>query len=55
VDVQLLLQISGDYAQVPDLFEAYCRLDKPVILPDFIGALSVLLSRRILVNRADRD
>ena len=55
VDVQRLLQISGDYAQVPDLFEAYCRLDKPVILPDFIGVLSALLSRGILVNRADRD
>ncbi len=55
VDVQRLVQISGEHSQVPDLFEAYCRLDKPVILPDFMGALSVLLSREILVNRVDRD
>lgn len=55
VDVQRLVQISGDYTQVPDLFEAYCRLDNPVILPDFIGVLSVLLARGLLVNRADRD
>ena len=54
VDVQRLLQISSDHVQVPDLFEAYCRLDKPVILPDFMGALSVLLSHGILVNRAPR-
>ena len=55
IDVQRLVEISGDYSQVPDLFEAYCRLDKPVILPDFMGALSVLLSRDILVNRAPSD
>ena len=55
VDVRRVLEIAGEYSQVPDLFEAYCRLDKAVILPDFIGALSVLLSRGILVNRADRD
>ena len=54
VDVPRLLQISSDHTQVSDLFEAYCRLDKPVILPDFIGALSVLLSHDILMNRAPR-
>ncbi len=52
VDVKRLLEISGEHSQVPDLFAAYCRIDKPVILPDFIGALSVLLARGILVNRA---
>ena len=55
VDVRRVLEIAGDYSQVPDLFAAYCRLDKAVILPDFMGALSVLVSRGILVNRADRD
>jgi flavin-dependent dehydrogenase len=55
VDVHKVLQIAGDHSQVPDLFEAYCRLDNPVILPDFMGALSVLLARGILVNRTDRD
>ena len=55
VDVRRLVQISGEYTQVPDLFEAYCRLDEPVILPDFTGALSVLLARGILVNHGTRD
>ena len=54
VDVKRLMEISGDHSQVPDLFEAYCRLDKPVVLPDFIGAVSVLLARGILVNRVGR-
>ena len=52
IDVRRLLEISGHHSRVPDLFEAYCRIDKPVILPDFIGTLSVLLARGILVNRA---
>ena len=55
VDLQRLLEMSGDHSQVPDLFEAYCRIDKAVVLPDFIGALSVLLARGMLVNRAERD
>ena len=54
VDLKDLLEISGDHSQVPDLFEAYCEIDKAVALPDFIGALSVLLARGILVNRVDR-
>jgi hypothetical protein len=55
IDVCRLLQMSGDHSQVPDLFEAYCRADKPVVLPDFIGALSVLLARGMLVNRASSE
>ena len=55
VDVKRLMEMSRDHSQVPDLFEAYCRLDKPVVLPDFIGALSVLLARGMLVNRTERD
>ena len=54
VDLKRLLEMSGDHSQVPDLFEAYCRIDKAVVLPDFIGALSVLLARGMLVNRAER-
>ena len=38
-------------ALVPDLFEAYCRSTTPVILPDFLGALSVMLAKGILVDR----
>ena len=54
IDVKRLVEMSGDHSQVPDLFEAYCRLDNPVVLPDFVGALSVLLAQGILVNRVER-
>ncbi len=54
VDVKRLMEMSRDHSQVPDLFDAYCRIDEAVVLPDFIGALSVLLARGMLVNRAER-
>jgi hypothetical protein len=50
VDVKHLLDLSSESAQVPDLFEAYCRSATPVILPDFLGALSVMLAKGILVD-----
>ena len=51
VDVKHLLDLSSESSQVPDLFEAYCRSTTPVILPDFLGALSVMLAKGILVDR----
>ena len=51
VDVKHLLDLSPESAQVPDLFEAYCRSTTPVILPNFLGALSVMLAKGILVDR----
>lgn len=48
IDVKRVLAIASDHTQVPDLFEAYCRTGDPVILPDFLGALSVMISRGIL-------
>lgn len=48
VDLPALIRIAGDHEQVPDLFEAYNRLNAPVNLPDFLGALSVLLAKGFL-------
>ena len=50
IDLTRVLAIAPDHVQVPDLFEAYCRSGDPVILPDFLGALSVMVSRGILVD-----
>jgi hypothetical protein len=50
VDLPHLVRLAPEYDQVPDLFDAYCRTQRPVILPDFLGAVSVLLARGMLVN-----
>ncbi len=55
VDLAELVDLAAGYDQVPDLFEAYNRRCPPVILPDFLGALSVLLAREVLVNTISRD
>ena len=43
VDLQRLLDMAPQHEEVPTLYESYCRTAEPVILPDFLGALSVLL------------
>jgi flavin-dependent dehydrogenase len=48
VDLSALLTLAPDYSQVPELFEAYCRTCPPVALPDFLGALSVMLAFDLL-------
>jgi len=48
VDLKRVLTLAPDHVQVPELFEAYCRTEEPVILPDFMGALSVMISHGIL-------
>ncbi len=50
VNVSKLAEIAGRHGQVPDLFAAYNRIGPPVELPNFLGALSVLLAKRILRN-----
>ncbi len=52
VDLVEIVRRAGDHDQVPDLFEAYCEAVGPVGLPDFLGALSVMLARGILENGA---
>ena len=48
VDLVRLVELAPDHHQVPDLFEAYNRRCAPVSLPDFLGALSVLLAKGAL-------
>ena len=48
VDLVLIARIAGQHDQVPDLFDAYNRLAPPAPLPDFLGALSVLVGLEIL-------
>ena len=52
VDLKRVLAIAPDHAQVPELFEAYCRMGDPVILPDFLGALSVMISCGMLADHS---
>tara|TARA_B100000315_G_C14430975_1_gene520111 strand:+ start:55 stop:720 length:666 start_codon:yes stop_codon:yes gene_type:complete len=48
VDLVRLVELAPDHRQVPDLFEAYTRRCAAVSLPDFLGALSVLLAKGAL-------
>jgi hypothetical protein len=50
VHLPKLLRIAGEHREVPDLFDAYNRCAPPVDLPSFLGALSVLLAKRIVRN-----
>ena len=53
VDVPLLVEIAGEYGQVPDLFEAYNRSAHPVSLEAFLRVLSLLLAKGALRNLAE--
>ena len=53
VDLLQLIELATSHSQVPDLFEAYQRVCPPVTLPDFLGALSVLLAKGVLHNLAE--
>ncbi|MDP6582081.1 MAG: tryptophan 7-halogenase [Vicinamibacterales bacterium] len=50
VDLVRLVELAPDHRQVPDLFEAYTQRCAAVSLPDFLGALSVLLAKGALRN-----
>ena len=49
VDLVTIIELAGAHDQVPDLFDAYNRAAPPAALPDFLGALSVLIGKRLLV------
>lgn len=49
IDVVALTRLAPGYAQVPDLFEAYCRANGAVTLHDFLFALATAVARRWLV------
>ena len=48
VDLVRLVGMAAAHDQVPDLWEAYNRSSPPVPLPDFLGALALLLGKGIL-------
>ncbi len=52
IDVRHLMALAPDHEQVPDLFAAYNEHYPAVALPDFVGALSVLLAKGFLRNGA---
>ncbi|MXW08244.1 MAG: FAD-dependent oxidoreductase [Gammaproteobacteria bacterium] len=50
VDLPPLVEMAGSFEQVPDLYQAYLDRVATVSLPDFLGALSVLLGKGMLTN-----
>ena len=52
IDLPALVAMANHHTQVPDLYAAYRRTRAPVELPDFLGALSVLLGKGLLRNDA---
>jgi len=48
VDLMLLSRLARECDQVPELFDAYNRAAPPAPLPDFLGALSVLVGLDVL-------
>ena len=53
VDLPRLVSMADSCGQVPDLFDLYRRDDSTVPLPDFLGALSVLLAKGALRNLSE--
>ena len=50
IDLVEIVRAAPDHDQVPDLFEAYCGRHGPTPLPDFLGALSLLIARGVLAH-----
>ena len=48
VDLVQIIALAPAHDQVPDLYAAYNRAAAPVPLPDFLGALSVLVGKGAL-------
>jgi flavin-dependent dehydrogenase len=48
VDLVAIVDLARAHDQVPDLFDAYNRAAPPAALADFLGALSVLVGKRML-------
>jgi hypothetical protein len=48
VDLVALADLAAAHDQVPALYEAYVRAAPAVPLPDFLGALAVLVGKRVL-------
>jgi hypothetical protein len=48
IDLVQIVALAPEHDQVPDLFDAYTRVAGPAALPDFLGALSVLVGKQML-------
>ena len=48
IDLVRVVELAPLHRQVPDLYEAYNRVCPPAPLPDFLGALSVLIAKGAL-------
>ena len=48
IDLLEIVNLAPEHDQVPDLYAAYNRAAPPAPLPDFLGALSVLVAKRML-------
>jgi len=48
VDLIVLADLAPRHSQVPELFDAYLAAAMPVPLPDFLGALAVLVGKGIV-------
>ena len=48
IDLLTIATLAPRHTQVPDLFEAYNRAAPPAPLPDFLGALSVMIGKGML-------
>jgi flavin-dependent dehydrogenase len=48
VDLVTITALAPEFDQVPDLFAAYNRAAPPASLPDFLGALAVLVGKGML-------
>jgi flavin-dependent dehydrogenase len=51
IDLLKLADMACHHRQVPDLFEAYCRAYGGVSLAGFLGTLSILVARGVLIAR----
>ena len=51
IDAVSLTELAPRFSQVPDLFEAYCRVHGKVPLPDFLLAVATAVARRWLVSQ----
>ena len=48
IDLERLSELALSHGDVPTLFEAYNRVSSPAPLPDFLGALSLLIGKGFL-------
>lgn len=49
IDLAKVVEMAPRVKQVPDLYELYCHSVAPVPLADFLGVLSFLVGKRVLV------